>query len=109
MRRRREGLREQTGGVVRVESPGRWSRIMINEQDKANPPPFKPKAFLLTKDYPHWGWKAGLTVYDCKGWDYGCANDDTRALGVEHISVTLKADGDYPFKTVPKHLLEEIQ
>lgn len=50
----------------------------------------------------------GMIVYDCKSWDYGCAHDDTRVTGIEHISVTLKADGDYPFFTVPVNAIEEI-
>jgi len=49
---------------------------------------------------------AGTTVYNLFGWDYGCANDDTRGTGVEHISVTLSPDGDYPFFTVPMRDLE---
>lgn len=50
----------------------------------------------------------GDTVYDCKGHDYGCANDDTRATGVEHTSVTLDAEGGYPFFTIPKKHLEVL-
>lgn len=49
---------------------------------------------------------AGSIVFGCRGWDYGCANEDTRGLGIEHISVTLKEDGDYPFFTIPKRLLD---
>lgn len=48
---------------------------------------------------------AGTVVYRPKGWDYGSANDDTRMTGIEHISVTLSADGDYPFFTIPKNSL----
>lgn len=48
----------------------------------------------------------GTVVYRCKGWDYGCANDDTRITGDEHVSVTMKPDGGYPFFTVRKHDLE---
>jgi hypothetical protein len=44
---------------------------------------------------------AGTVVFRPNGWDYGSANDDTRVTGVEHISVTLDADGDYPFFTIP--------
>ena len=80
---------------------------MSSEQDKANPPPWKPRKYRLKKDYAQWG-KAGLIVYDCKGCDYGCAADDTRIFRVEHISVTLKEDGDYPFNTLPTHLLEIV-
>lgn len=48
---------------------------------------------------------AGTIVYDLSGTDYGCANDDTRHTGVEHISVTLKPDGGYPGFSVPRHKL----
>ncbi len=49
---------------------------------------------------------AGTTVYDSMYADYGCANDDTRYTGIEHISVTLKSDGGYPFFTIPLRDLE---
>lgn len=52
---------------------------------------------------------AGAMVYDIKGWDYGLASDDTRLTGIEHVSVTLNADGDYPFFTVPRQDLEEVE
>lgn len=53
--------------------------------------------------------KAGDIVYDTKGYDYGCASDDTRMFGYEHISVSSKEDGDYPFFTIPLGHLEEIK
>lgn len=46
--------------------------------------------------------KAGTTVYAIRGYDYGLAKDDTRFRGIEHISVTLDSEGDYPFFTVPR-------
>lgn len=49
---------------------------------------------------------AGITVYRCSCHDYGLARDDTNYTGVEHISVSLKEDGDYPFFTVPLHDLK---
>jgi hypothetical protein len=52
--------------------------------------------------------KAGMTVYDIKGWDYGLANDDTRAFGAPHKSVTLDPDGGYPSFTVREDLLEPL-
>jgi hypothetical protein len=52
--------------------------------------------------------RTGDTVYPCTGWDYGCANDDTAVTGIEHTSVTLKPNGDYPFFTVPKQDLEPV-
>ena len=51
----------------------------------------------------------GTIVYACAKHDYGCASDDTRITGVEHISLSLKEDGDYPFFTHPVYLLKEIK
>lgn len=53
--------------------------------------------------------KAGDVVYISTKYDYGLAEDDTRYTGVEHISVTLNSDGDYPTFTIPLHELKEIQ
>lgn len=50
----------------------------------------------------------GDTVYDSKGYDYGCSSDDTRYTGIEHISVTLDIDGGYPFFTIPVVDLQEL-
>jgi hypothetical protein len=44
---------------------------------------------------------AGTIVYDAVGHDYGLASDDTRATGIEHISVTLNSDGSTPTFTIP--------
>jgi hypothetical protein len=52
--------------------------------------------------------KAGTIVYGAKGYDYGLASDDSRATGLQHRSVTLKEDGDYPFFTIPERDLELI-
>lgn len=49
----------------------------------------------------------GTVVYSLKGYDYGLASDDTRITGVQHISVTLKSDGDYPSFTIATHKLEK--
>lgn len=45
---------------------------------------------------------AGSVVYDSLGCDYGCAADDTRIFGREHVSMTLDPMGGYPFFTVPR-------
>lgn len=50
----------------------------------------------------------GTVVYDCKGYDYGLASDDTRMTGRKHISVTLSETGEYPSFTVPLEDLEPI-
>lgn len=63
------------------------------------------KTYTLEK--PRFEHAAGTAVYMCNYYDYGCANDDTRSTGVEHVSVTLKPDGGYPFFTVPRHELKE--
>lgn len=52
--------------------------------------------------------KIGSYVYECTKPDYGCASDDTRFTGVDHISVTLDKTGDYPFFTIPAQDLEEV-
>lgn len=68
------------------------------------------KAFRMLKDSQiRKEVKAGAIVYRCIGWDYGCANDDTRITGIEHTSVTLDPAGAYPFFTVPKQDLEAVQ
>jgi len=51
----------------------------------------------------------GDVVYPTLMCDYGLANDDTRATGVEHITVTLNEDGSNPGFTIPLHHLEEIK
>lgn len=54
--------------------------------------------------------KAGTEVYACAKHDYGLSSDDTRATGVEHISVTLEPDGDWPSFTVAiTDIVEEEQ
>lgn len=51
----------------------------------------------------------GVFIYRCTKPDYGCANDDTRILGKEHMSMTLDPDGDYPFFTVPVENMQAIE
>ena len=50
--------------------------------------------------------KAGDIVQRASGWDYGLASDDTRILGIEHISVA--RDDEKPFFTIPVADLEPI-
>lgn len=50
----------------------------------------------------------GTTVYLCQKSDYGLCRDDEWATGEQHLAVTLKSDGDYPFFTVPRNALEEL-
>ena len=50
----------------------------------------------------------GRTVYKCAKHDYGCASDDTRITGRQHISLSLKEDGDYPFFTHPYKDLKQL-
>lgn len=51
----------------------------------------------------------GATVYRCASYDYGCANDDTRMTGVQHVSVTLDPTGAYPFFTIPTEDLSPLR
>ena len=53
--------------------------------------------------------EVGATVYACKGYDYGSANDDTRRMNIHHLSVTLDPDGGYPFFTIPACDLERAK
>jgi hypothetical protein len=53
--------------------------------------------------------EVGATVYRFEMPDYGCAADDTRLLGFEHVAVTFDPDGDYPFFTIPLADLEQIE
>lgn len=53
--------------------------------------------------------KEGDIVYGAVKYDYGLATDDYRMTGIPHKSVTIEPDGDYPYFTVPTHLLEEIK
>ncbi len=71
----------------------------------------KIKKYRLLKDRSLNGkeWKAGTIVYDQMGHDYGLASDDTHFTGIEHKSVTLNSDGDYPGFTVPVRDLFEIK
>lgn len=52
--------------------------------------------------------KIGTVVYRCEKYDFGLSEDDTRAFGVTHWSMTLDPTGDYPCFTVPLNKLEEI-
>lgn len=66
----------------------------------------KNPAYRLKRDrFEH---KAGTTVYRTHYSDYGTASGDTRMTGVEHVSVTLNQNGEYPFFTVPVADLEPI-
>lgn len=62
--------------------------------------------YKLTRDWHNA--KAGDTVYKSAKHDYGLARDDSNHFNEDYISVTHKADGDYPFFTVPERLLERI-
>lgn len=48
-------------------------------------------------------------VYNQKGYDYGLSSDDSTMTGIEHISVTLNSDGDYPGFTIPIEDLEPVK
>lgn len=68
-----------------------------------------PQTFRMLKDSPiEPKAKAGTIVYPCVKCDYGCASDDTAVTGVEHMSMTLSKNGDYPFFTVPMPDMEVV-
>lgn len=52
--------------------------------------------------------KAGDTVYEFEGNDYGCVRDDMLYGGIDSIAVVAHTDQQAPFFTVPKTDLEEI-
>jgi len=52
--------------------------------------------------------KAGDTVYEFIGHDYGCVRDDMTYGGIESIAVVAHTDTEAPFFTVPVSDLEEI-
>ena len=69
----------------------------------------KIKRYVITKAGTNSGDKpVGTIVYDLRGYDYGLASDDTRHTGVEHVSVTLNPEGDYPSFTIAKDSLREL-
>lgn len=53
--------------------------------------------------------KTGTTAYGLAFHDYGLARDDTNNTGVEHMSITLDPDGNYPGFTHPRHMLQEVK
>lgn len=63
----------------------------------------KPKKYQVVENYA--GFVKGDVVYDQLVPDYGLANDDTRKTGIEHTTVTSNPDGQWPGKSVPKHIL----
>lgn len=68
----------------------------------------KLKKYVLKSSENAVGHPAGTVAYETLGYDYGCANDDYRVTGREHISLTLDSKGDYPFFTVPVDQIEEV-
>ncbi len=48
-------------------------------------------------------------VFECAGYDFGCAADDTLLLEMAHISVTFDPTGAYPFFTIPLCDLEVVK
>jgi len=68
----------------------------------------KPTKYRLIRgDRASQNVKAGDIVYGCIYHDYGSANADTRDTGIDHISVSLKEDGGYPYFTIPRADLKE--
>lgn len=62
----------------------------------------KPQRYMLLRDSeadPNL--KAGMVVYDLEWSDYGAAENDEQVYKEPCRSVTLRADGGYPFAVVP--------
>jgi hypothetical protein len=67
------------------------------------------KKFKLLKDstlMPQF--RAGDTVYEFIGNDFGCVRDDMTYGGIESIAVVAHTDPRAPFFTVPVSDLEEL-
>ena len=47
-------------------------------------------------------------LYQYTGYDYGLANDDTRAFNEQYVTVCFSEDGANPFITVPANSLKEV-
>lgn len=62
------------------------------------------KYILLNDRFEH---KAGTIVFKATSHDYGLARDDTNYTGEDHVSVSLKEDGAYPFFTCPIRILRK--
>jgi len=56
----------------------------------------------------HGEYPKGTVVFPCSFHDYGCSSDDTRSTGIHQESVTLSANGDYPFFTIPEYKLTHV-
>ena len=72
---------------------------------------YKPTKYIVLQDRIIRGEvcaKQGDIVYDQAGYDYGLSSDDTRATGIEHVTVTKNEDGSYPGFTIPEHHLKEL-
>ena len=70
------------------------------------------KVFKFARDVSPEEWntlprafKAGETVLEFRGYDYGCVRDDAMYGGFETIACCLDPDG--PFFTVPVHMLRD--
>ena len=73
--------------------------------DAGELPDCKPKIKMKLKR-ESFGKPAGTEVFKCQKYDYGLARDDTNMTGVDHISVSLNPDGDYPSFSVPEADIE---
>lgn len=58
--------------------------------------------------HARFNYPAGTVCYKFGGATYGLVGDDERESGIEHVAMTVHADGmTHPFFTVPGHYLEE--
>jgi hypothetical protein len=67
------------------------------------------QAYRILKAPSHHEIAIGTIVYEQTSHDYGLARDDTEHTGIEHITVTLNSNGDYPGFTIPRRYLEPIK
>lgn len=66
----------------------------------------RTKYKLLKDSQIHLAAKAGDTVYEFLGHDFGCVRDDMLCGGLTTKAVTLSLDENFPFFTVPVEDLE---
>lgn len=84
----------------------RRKAFAINKADEVITYLYDPKVFrLMAERFEH---KPGTVVYRASRHDYGLSSDDTRMTGIEHVSVSLREDGDYPTFTVALRDLEPL-
>ena len=85
---------------------GQVSAAQIEAHHEAGELPDRKPKIKMKLSRERFGKPAGTEVFKCQEYDYGLARDDTNMTGVDHISVSLNPDGDYPLFTVSEADIE---